>query len=50
MLGIFPAGADGTDVNAVDRSAQPWDDYHLLATADDFGQVKIFRYPCNEKG
>jgi WD40 repeat protein len=44
--GIWPAGADGTDVNAVDRSHSG----HLLATSDDFGKVKVFRYPCTTEG
>jgi microtubule-associated protein-like 6 len=42
VQGIWPAEADGTDVNAVDRS--PNDE--LLVTADDFGKVKLFRYPA----
>ncbi|CAM9949274.1 unnamed protein product, partial [Phaeothamnion confervicola] len=40
--GIFPPGSDGTDVNAVCRSP----DGSVLATGDDFGTVKLFRYPC----
>ena len=39
VQGIWPAFADGTDVNAVDRSP----DQRLLASADDFGKVKLFR-------
>eukprot|EP01041_Mallomonas_annulata_P001002 gene1002-1969_t len=46
VQGIWPEGADGTDINAVDRSHSG----HLLVTADDFGKVKLFRYPCVEKG
>ena len=42
VQGIWPAEADGTDVNAVDRSPNQ----SLLATADDFGKVKLFRYPA----
>jgi microtubule-associated protein-like 6 len=42
VQGIWPPGADGTDINAVDRSPSGT----LLATADDFGLVKLFRYPC----
>jgi echinoderm microtubule-associated protein-like 6 len=42
VQGIWPSGADGTDVNSVDRS--PTGD--LLATADDFGKVKVFRFPA----
>lgn len=39
VQGIWPQAADGTDVNAVDRSP----DHRLLASADDFGKVKLFR-------
>lgn len=40
-LGIWPEGADGTDVNHCDRSH----DGELMATADDFGKVKLYSYP-----
>ena len=47
VQGIWPPEADGTDVNSVDRSPNKL----LLATADDFGKVKLFRYPaCQLKG
>ena len=39
---IWTKGMDGTDINAVCRSRTS----HLLATGDDFGKVKLFRYPC----
>jgi microtubule-associated protein-like 6 len=42
VQGIWPASSDGTDINAVDRSHSG----NLLATADDFGKIKLFRYPC----
>lgn len=40
--GIWPDGADGTDVNACCKSNKQ----HLLASADDFGKVKLYKYPC----
>jgi microtubule-associated protein-like 6 len=46
VQGIWPAGADGSDINAVDRSRSK----SLVATADDFGDVKIFNYPCTTAG
>lgn len=42
VQGIWPAEADGTDVNAVIRNK----DKTVLATSDDFGTVKLFKYPC----
>jgi microtubule-associated protein-like 6 len=42
VQGIFPPAADGSDINACDRSPEGT----VLATADDFGKVKLFRYPC----
>lgn len=52
VQGIYPAYADGTDVNAVDRSKKKFgnNEYPLVATSDDFGMVKLFRYPCLQKG
>ncbi|XP_044004070.1 echinoderm microtubule-associated protein-like 2 isoform X2 [Aphidius gifuensis] len=45
-IGIWPEGADGTDVNICARSG----DGKLLATGDDFGKVKLFSYPaCQPK-
>lgn len=42
VMGIFPPAADGSDVNMVARSP----DGTVSATADDFGTVKLFKYPC----
>jgi hypothetical protein len=42
VVGIWPPGADGTDVNSADKHGKG----KFLATGDDFGQVKIFNYPC----
>ena len=43
--GIFPPAADGSDINAVCRSP----DQNVSATGDDFGMVKLFKYPCPEE-
>jgi microtubule-associated protein-like 1/2 len=43
-LGVWPESADGTDVNASDRSH----DKKLLATGDDFGKVKLFSFPVTQ--
>lgn len=40
--GIWPEGADGTDINACTRSH----DNRYLVSADDFGKVNLFNYPC----
>ncbi|XP_064408711.1 echinoderm microtubule-associated protein-like 2 [Latimeria chalumnae] len=42
VFGVWPDGADGTDINAICRSR----DNKLLSTADDFGKVNLFSYPC----
>ncbi len=43
--GAFSAKDDGSNVRATCRSASG----HLLATGDDFGNVKLFRYPSPAK-
>ncbi|KAK0094288.1 hypothetical protein PV326_011348 [Microctonus aethiopoides] len=43
-IGIWPEGADGTDVNNCARSG----DRKLIATGDDFGKVKLFSYPASQ--
>mmetsp|Transcript_28423 Transcript_28423/g.27378 ORF Transcript_28423/g.27378 Transcript_28423/m.27378 type:complete len:287 (-) Transcript_28423:84-944(-) len=40
--GIFPKDVDGTHINGVDFSANG----ELIACADDYGLVNIFRNPC----
>jgi microtubule-associated protein-like 6 len=46
VQGIFSGSMDGSDINGVARTKQPHKDgYHLVATADDFSKVKVFRYP-----
>ena len=41
VMGVWPHGTDGTDVNAACRS----NDLQLLATGDDSGLVKLFNFP-----
>jgi hypothetical protein len=41
VQGIFQ-GVDGTDINSCCRSNSE----KVIATADDFGQVNLFKYPC----
>ncbi|XP_071963510.1 77 kDa echinoderm microtubule-associated protein-like isoform X4 [Antedon mediterranea] len=43
VTGIWPEGSDGTDINSVARS----NNSNILATGDDFGKVKLFKYPSN---
>lgn len=43
-IGIWPEGADGTDINVVNRSL----DKTLMATGDDFGKVKLYVYPASK--
>lgn len=43
-IGIWPENADGTDVNACNRS----NDMKLMATGDDFGKVKLYSYPVTQ--
>lgn len=45
VQGIWPPCSDGTDINAVARS----DDQKLIATVDDFGLLKLFRFPVPMK-
>jgi WD40 repeat protein len=45
LEGIWPPGCDVTDVNAAARSFSG----SLLATGDDFGYVKLFRFPVRER-
>ncbi len=40
--GIYPSGEDGSHINGVNFSP----DGSLIATADDFGLLNIYRYPC----
>uniref|UniRef100_H2Z3H4 Uncharacterized protein n=1 Tax=Ciona savignyi TaxID=51511 RepID=H2Z3H4_CIOSA len=42
VLGVWPEGADGTDINSVARSNEG----KLLASGDDFGKIHLFKYPA----
>lgn len=42
VAGIFPLGADGTDVNAVDCN----ENRTMIAVADDFGTLCVYKFPC----
>ncbi|XP_061168801.1 echinoderm microtubule-associated protein-like 1 [Saccostrea echinata] len=42
--GVWPEDADGTDVNNVCRS----NNGQILASADDFGKVNLYHYPCSQ--
>ena len=44
VRGVWPEGADGTDINGIARSNTGHRE--MVVTSDDFGQVKLFRYPC----
>lgn len=46
VLGIWPKYSQVNDVNATDVSF----DHNVIVTGDDFGLVKIFRYPTVKKG
>lgn len=44
--GIWPKYSDISDINSVDGNYVG----QVLVTADDYGVVKLFRYPCLRKG
>lgn len=44
--GIWPKYSDTNDINSVDGNYIG----QVLVTADDYGIVKLFRYPCLRKG
>jgi microtubule-associated protein-like 6 len=51
VQGIWPTdvGCNEYIINAVARP-HTWESVPVLATADDYGRVKIFNYPCVEQG
>ncbi|XP_072573236.1 echinoderm microtubule-associated protein-like 2 isoform X2 [Paramormyrops kingsleyae] len=42
VMGVWPEGSDGTDINALCRSHCE----RMVAVADDFCKVHLFQYPC----
>lgn len=44
--GIWPKYSDINDINSVDGNYIG----QVLVTADDYGIIKLFRYPCLRKG
>lgn len=44
--GIWPKYTQVNDINATDASF----DHKTIVTGDDFGLVKLFRFPCVKKG
>lgn len=44
--GIWPKYLDVNDINSVDANFND----HVLVTADDYGLVKLYRYPSFKKG
>jgi len=52
VQGIWTYSADGTDVNALSVSGgsnSSGTDEEVIATADDFGQITLYKFPCVEK-
>ena len=49
--GIWPPGVDSSEyaINAVARS-HSWNIVPVLATADEYGRIKVFNYPCEAPG
>ena len=41
VMGVYPKGADGTDINSVDCN----NDRTLVVAGDDFGTICVFRFP-----
>lgn len=44
--GVFPSGTDGSHVNQVNRAHNK----DIIATADDWGLVNLYRWPCLQGG
>ena len=44
VQGVWPKHADGTDISACDRAHT---DESAVVVAEDFGMIKLFRFPCD---
>lgn len=51
MQGVWQPGQDGSDINHADRSQGPLaNGQEIVATANDDGQIKLYRYPSMVEG
>lgn len=46
VQGIWPPMKDGTDITACDVNLFRGDDGAVVAVGDNFGRVRLYRYPC----
>ena len=46
VLGVWPKYSQVNDVNATDAALE----HNVVVTGDDFGLVKLFRFPTVKKG
>ncbi len=49
VQGIWSSCSSDGDINCVSRS-RSWMKVPVLATADDFGRVQLYNYPCTSEG
>lgn len=46
VAGLWHKYADVSDINASDANFY----YNIIVTGDDFGLLKLFRFPCTKRG
>ena len=46
VQGIWPPCSKGDDINSVDLNNDKEEGRAVMATGDDFGKIKLFKYPC----
>ncbi len=46
MQGIWPPCSRGDDINSVNLNSDKEEGRSVIATGDDFGKIKLFRYPA----